>query len=75
MGDELIFVNKETGEEFGEAKITDMKIKTLGTLDSSDMQEHEYASEDEMYENFRKHYGDRVNKDSELKIIFFEFLK
>lgn len=74
IGDELVFVNKETGEEFGKAKITSMKVKTLGTLTEEDWEGHEkYASEDEMYQHYRMYYGDKVNKDSELKILDFAF--
>ena len=35
-GDELIFINKETGKEFGTATITSLKIKTLGSLTDAD---------------------------------------
>ncbi|OYV63676.1 MAG: hypothetical protein B7X03_00755 [Parcubacteria group bacterium 21-58-10] len=39
-GDDLIFVNKETGEQFGTATITSLKIKTLGTLEADDWMGH-----------------------------------
>jgi hypothetical protein len=75
-GDELIFINKETGEEFGTAKITSLKVKTLGILTEEDWIGHEkYASEAEMYEDYRKYYGDKVNENSEVKIITFDFKK
>lgn len=39
IGDELVFLNKETGKEFGKAKITSMKVKTFGTLTQDSSQE------------------------------------
>lgn len=75
-GDEVIFLNKETGEEFGKAKINEVRIRTLSTLEDSDYEGHQkYSSDEEMVEDFKKYYGDKVNKDSEVKIIFFAILK
>lgn len=74
VGDELAFMDKETGSQFGTAKVTDMKIKTLGTLTDEDWEGHEkYKSEEEMYEHYRSYYGEKVGPDSELKIISFDF--
>ncbi len=76
IGDELIFINQETGKEFGKAKITNLKVKTLGTLTDDDWKGHErYTSKEEMYKHYRGYYGDKVNEDSELKIIDFDFKK
>lgn len=74
MGDELQFINKETGVCFGEGKIANLNTKTLGTLDESDWIEHErFLSEEVMYETYRSYYGDKVNPDSEVKIVHFIF--
>ena len=76
VGDNLIFINKQTGQEFGKAKITSLKIKTLGTLTDDDWIGHErFASEEEMYKTFRQYYGSKVNEQSEVKILTFEFVK
>jgi len=76
IGDGLIFINKETLEEFGEAIITFLKRKTLGTLTDDDCIGHaKYSSKEEMYQSFKKYYGDRVNEDSEVKILTFNFKK
>ncbi|MEK7588905.1 MAG: ASCH domain-containing protein [Patescibacteria group bacterium] len=73
-GDELIFINKETGESFGNAIITSLYTKTLGTLTDSDWEGHErFDSEKEMYESFKKYYGDKVDESSEVKILSFKF--
>lgn len=74
VGDELTFINAETGKEFGKGKITGIKLKTLGTVEDEDFEGHErYNSEEEMYEHYRGYYGDKVGPDSELKIISFDF--
>ncbi len=73
-GEELEFINKDTLETLGHAKITPLKIKTLGTLTEEDWFGHEkFPSKIEMYEAYKKYYGDKVNKDSEVKIITFDF--
>jgi hypothetical protein len=72
--DELEFINKETLETFGYAKITSLKIKTLGTLEEDDWTGHSrYPSGEDMYADFKKFYGDNVNENTEVKIITFEF--
>ena len=76
IDDVLQFINQETLEPFGVAKITSLYIKTLGTLVDSDWEGHErFNSEEEMYSTYRKYYGDRVNPNTEIKIIQFDFLR
>ncbi|HYD93428.1 MAG TPA: ASCH domain-containing protein [Candidatus Paceibacterota bacterium] len=73
-GDRVLFLNKETGEEFGTAHITNLRTKTLGTLTDSDWEGHErFPSEEEMYATYRKYYGDSVDEHSEVKILSFDF--
>lgn len=75
-GDELSLINKETGVQFGTAKITSVKIKTLDSLTEEDwIGHHRFSSEEEMYKVFRTYYGDMVKEDTEVKIISFEFKK
>lgn len=72
--DELVFVDKETSEKFGTAIITSLKVKTLCTLVDGDWVGHEkFANEEEMYATYKKYYGDKVNPDSEVKILSFDF--
>jgi hypothetical protein len=73
VGDELDFVNKETGESIGVAKIMNLKVTSLGELTEEDWIGHErYNSEEEMYKAYRKYYGDKVTPETELKIIHFK---
>ncbi len=74
VGDILTFINKETLEEFGTAKVITLKIKTLGTLTETDWKGHEkFESDKAMYTQYRKYYGEKVSPESELKILEFEF--
>ncbi|MAZ56893.1 hypothetical protein CL653_03815, partial [bacterium] len=74
VGDELKFINKDTGETFGTATIISLYTKTLGTLEDKDWEGHEqFASDEEMYETYRSYYGDEVDEDSEAKILSFSF--
>lgn len=74
QGDVLVLLNKETLEAIGTAFITNLYIRTLGTLEESDWFGHErFDSEDEMYATYRKYYGDTVDQNTEVKIISFSF--
>ena len=74
--DEISFINKETGERFGVAKIASISIKTLGELDDGDFERHEpFSSEEEMYKTYQSYYpNEDVNEDTELKIVNFNFI-
>lgn len=73
-GDTLQFLNKETLQPFGVAKITSLHTKTLGTLDDGDWEGHErFNSDEEMYATYKKYYGNHVTPDTEVKIIHFNF--
>ena len=73
-GDEIQFINKETLESFGKGTIISVIVKTFGTLEKEDWVGHEtYSSEEEMYDTYRSYYGDKVNPETELKIIGFTF--
>lgn len=73
-GDAIEFMNWETRQVFGTGSIAALKTKTLGTLEDTDWQGHErYPSEEAMYVEYKKYYGDSVNPDTEVKIIDFTF--
>ena len=51
----MIFINRDTNEEFGTAKITGLKIKTLGTVTDEDyFGQEKYSSDEEMYNAVKK---------------------
>jgi len=73
VGDELVLINKETGEEFARAVITKVKEKKLKDVKEEDFAGHEkFESEEKMYETYRKYYGDKVNPDTLVKMIDFD---
>lgn len=74
VGDELEFINKDTGETFGTATITSLYTKTLGTLEDKDCEGHErFASDEEMYSTYREYYGDGVDENTEVELLSFAF--
>lgn len=73
--DELIFENSETGEQFAKAKIKKVVVKTLGTLSDEDwIGQDRFSSEEEMYKVYRGYYGDKVDENTEVKIVTFTLL-
>lgn len=73
-GDVVEFINKETGKVIGVAVLTNVKIKTLGSLEEADWVGHEtYISVEEMYRTYCGYYGDKVGPDTEVKLIDFDF--
>jgi hypothetical protein len=75
VGDHLVFINKDTGERFGEADVTAMREKPLSEIDEDDFAEgHErYASRDAMLQSYRNYYGDAVDWHTPIKLINFTF--
>ena len=72
-GDVVDFLKNDTKERFAEAELVKVYEKTLGALEDNDWEGHErFNSEEEMYETYKKYYGDRVNKDTVVKIIQFK---
>lgn len=72
-GDELILINKETGEEFAKATILNTREKKLKDLEESDFEGHEkFESEEKMYEAYKSYYGDKVSSDTVVKIVNFK---
>ncbi len=73
--DQLLFINKDTGEEFGEAIIVSVREKRLGDIQDSDFDGHEkFESVEKMYEEYRKYYGDKVSPDSIVKMVKFRLI-
>ena len=72
VGDELELINSDTGTIFAHARISEVINKKLSELIESDFQGHEkWKSIEEMYDGFRKYYGDKVGPSTAVKIIRF----
>ena len=76
VDDNLEFVNKETGEVFGYATITTVWEKKMEEICDDDFDGHEkFSSKEEVFETYRKYYGDRVDGETVVKIIHFTFIQ
>lgn len=75
QGDELQLIEWETGKEFGRAMITALYEKLLKDIREEDYVGHErFQDWDEMFETYRKYYGDRVTPETLVKIISLKLL-
>lgn len=76
VGDEISCINKESGQEFAQAKISQIQEKKLQEISENDYEGHErYADLTTMIAAFQKYYGKNVNQDSIVKIIHFQLIK
>lgn len=75
-GDELEFLNKETGEHVAYATATKVIERPMGKLKEEEIEGHEkYATSEEMYATFSKYYNEPIGPDTIVKIIWFELKK
>ncbi len=76
VGDEVDLIIWESKEKFAKVEIVEVKIKKLGEIEKKDFDGHKkYESQKEILEELRKYYGEKVNLDTEVKIIRFKLLK
>lgn len=74
-GDEIEFRVSGSDEVVAHGVIEAVNIKTLGTVDPSDYSVgQEPSSPEQLLEEFRGYYGDRVTLDTPLKIIAFKLI-
>lgn len=73
--DNLLLINKVTGEEFAKAIIIKVEEKKLKDLKENDFEGHEkFESEEKMYEAYRSYYGDKVNPNTIIKMVDFRLV-
>lgn len=75
VGDDVVFVNKATGEVFAEAVISSIREKRFGDIIADDeiADGHEsFANDEHRLRSYRNYYGDRVNADSLVKMVKFK---
>ncbi len=71
-GDSLSLIDNG-GREFRRALIASVREKRLGEIVDADFKGHErFSSEADMYDTYRRYYGDKVGPDTVVKIIAFE---
>lgn len=74
-GDNLLLINKATGEEFAKAIIIKVEEKKLKDLNEDDFDGHEkFESEEKMYESYRSYYGDKVTPETIIKMVDFKLI-
>ena len=72
-GDALALCENGIEEPFATATITKVVEKELGALTNDDWIGHErFASENEMYDTYRKYYGPEVGPKTMVKILWFQ---
>ncbi len=73
--DNLLLINKVTGEEFAKAIIIKIEEKKLKDLEENDFEGHEkFESEEKMYETYKSYYGDKVTPDTIIKMVDFKLV-
>ena len=73
--DELEMINSDTGEIFAKAKIKEVIYKNLGEVDDIDLDGHEkWNNKEEMLESLKEYYGNKINLNTEVKIVRFELV-
>lgn len=75
VGDKIDFLIWESKEKFAEAEILNVKEKKLKDIVEADFIGHEkFASQQDMFDSYQTFYGDKVNWDTNLKLIDFKLL-
>jgi len=75
IGDKLELVDRDSKEKFGEAIITDIKEKKIKDLTEEELKNHGYADRQDMINSHKEYYDDRVNLETEVKMLTFDILK
>lgn len=74
-GEDLEFINSDTGEVFSRAVTTNVFEKKLSELNEIDFEGHEkWDNQEEMLKSLKGYYGDRVNLDTLVKVIQFKLV-
>lgn len=75
VGDELSFINSETGAEFAKARITKVEEKNLGNITEEEWgTQNKHVSSDDKLAHYQSLYGDEVNLNTPVKIIDFKLI-
>ena len=75
VNDELVLVNKETGEEFTKAKIVSVHEKKFKNISDVDTRSHEkFKDKKEMFETYNKYYDGKINWDTNIKVIDYKLI-
>ena len=74
--DDLELINSDTQEKFANARVVEVVEKKIKDLCDNDFDGHEkFESNKQMFEIYKKYYGDRVDENTIVKIIKFKLIK
>jgi hypothetical protein len=74
-GDVVDFIEYGTDRHFATAKLTKVTERLLGELTEEDKEGHEkYSSDEEMYATLAGFYKRTVDKNTPVKIVWFELI-
>lgn len=76
-GDEIVYVEKETGREFARGSLVSVKDSSLAKLKPEDYEGQSEGdwSNTELLSDFQQTYGEDVTLDTPLKIVRFRITK
>jgi hypothetical protein len=75
VGDVVDFIEFGTDRHFATARLTKVVEKVLGELTEEDKEGHErFSSDEEMYRTYEKYYHRTADKDTPVKLIWFELV-
>lgn len=76
VGDEVLFIIKETGEEFAKARLIKVKETDFENLSAEDKKIHDkYArSTEQMVKDFQEYYSEPITQKAKIKIVKFELI-
>ncbi|TSC73959.1 MAG: hypothetical protein G01um101444_426, partial [Parcubacteria group bacterium Gr01-1014_44] len=68
VGDQLEFIDWDTGEKFAEAEIIKMREKELDNIEEKDFDGHKkFGSKEVMLRHYKELYGEKVDMDTIIK--------
>ncbi len=75
LGDKLELIVRETGKSFANVEVTHISEKRIMEMEEEDCKGNgDYTNTDEVVGVLVKHYGERVNKETLVKIITFKLI-
>lgn len=76
VGDEVQFVDADTGASIAVTIITEVIEKKFGEINDNDFDGHNpYSSREDMLKTYRGYYGEKVTWDTLIKMLTFELKK
>lgn len=76
VGDEVLFLDKETKQPFAKVILTEVEEKIFKDLTDEDKKGHEdFKSEEEMFKTYSEYYKTEITPETSLKVIKFKLLE